>query len=563
MTTGTDTSEVDVELSRMLDNLRYLCMGPDGLIIEKYEHYKEQILSVYSSERLDDDDEQDDEESMTPVNQPSLPIVSSGPMNSAWPMISHDNHHTGLSPYKTNNISIEKWRIYFTDWFEEHPVIDNDGIIYCGGSYNAQKWYLFAIYPNGTIKWKYKTGGLIWRNAPAIDEDGTVYIGTWDCKIYAFNPDGTLKWKSKGTSGSISVSPAIAEDGTIYFGTLWGMGSGGHIYAMYPNGTIKWNYKTGYAVNSDPAIGDDGTIYIGSCDNFLYAMNPDGTLKWRFKTGDWVNAHPAIGDDGTIYISSYDNTLYALWPTNGTLKWKVGNAGDEGGPAIGADGIIYVPDEKLTAVYPNGTVKWRKDLGPTGDWSAPAISNDDIIYVGAGTFIFAVDLDGNILWKKKLTKRWVESSPCIAKDGTVYIGSAQQVGGCLHAFGTQESNEPPTIPSITGPSEGKADREYDFTFKSTDPDRNPVSFYIEWGDGTTTGWTMEYYSGEKAEYSHSWSEKGNYTIRAKAKDTFGLESDWAQFEIGIIKKSKSTNNILFWRLIGQFPMLQKLLFFIS
>ena len=53
MTAGINTdSEVDVELNRMLDNLKFMCMGPDGLIVEKYEYYKEQILSMYSSERL-------------------------------------------------------------------------------------------------------------------------------------------------------------------------------------------------------------------------------------------------------------------------------------------------------------------------------------------------------------------------------------------------------------------------------------------------------------------------------------------------------------------------------
>ena len=57
MTTGinADTSEVDVELERMFDNLRFMCMGPDGLIVEKYEHYNEQFLKPYSSDNNNDE----------------------------------------------------------------------------------------------------------------------------------------------------------------------------------------------------------------------------------------------------------------------------------------------------------------------------------------------------------------------------------------------------------------------------------------------------------------------------------------------------------------------------
>jgi len=77
MTTGLDTiSEVDVELIRMLDNLRFMCSGPDGLIVEKYEHYKEKILRMYSSE--EGAVELDYKESITQVEQPSVPIVTSG-----------------------------------------------------------------------------------------------------------------------------------------------------------------------------------------------------------------------------------------------------------------------------------------------------------------------------------------------------------------------------------------------------------------------------------------------------------------------------------------------------
>jgi len=566
LTTGLDTEtvEVDVELERTLNDLRFMCTSPNGFSRVKYEHYKEQLLKLYSSDCSKDDliIVSETKELVTPVEHPSSHIASSiGPIDSPWPIKCHDLHHTSQSQYSTVDTFVEKWRFYFTGWLEDTPVIDSDGTIYCKGAYNHLDRYLYAIYPNGTEKWKYKTDGLIHGSSPAINEDGTIYIGDWGSRLHAINPDGTLKWKFN-SEDDIASSPAIADDGTIYFGT---MGAGCNIFAVNPDGTEKWRYPTGYYITSDPAISDDGTVYIGSGDNYFYAMNPDGTLKWRFKTGDYIKGPPSITDDGTVFIGSWDGYFYALYPNNGTMKWRCSiGGGSETNPSIADDGTIYIGGNKLYAVYPNGTKKWSFSLGGGHiHQSSPAISSDGTIYFGTDDsgYFYAINPDGTEKWRKKITSRWVESSPSIADDGTVYIGSSQEVGGYLHAFGPQESNDPPTAPSITGPSEGKVNTEYDFTFKATDPDRNPVSFYIEWGDGETTGWTKDYNTGEQVIYSHTWTNGGNFTIRAKAKDTFGLEGDWATFEIGMKSKDKATNNMLLWRLIERFPLLQKISIF--
>jgi outer membrane protein assembly factor BamB len=44
-------------------------------------------------------------------------------------------------------------------------------------------------------------------SSSAIGIDGTVYVGSQDTYLYAINPDGTMKWKFKG--GSFESSPAI------------------------------------------------------------------------------------------------------------------------------------------------------------------------------------------------------------------------------------------------------------------------------------------------------------------------------------------------------------------
>src|SRR5262245_52397909 len=55
-------------------------------------------------------------------------------------------------------------------------------------------------------------------SSPAIDQNGTVYFGTWKGTFWAFNTNGYYKWVFN-TGSEIKSSPAIAEDGTIYFGS--------------------------------------------------------------------------------------------------------------------------------------------------------------------------------------------------------------------------------------------------------------------------------------------------------------------------------------------------------
>jgi outer membrane protein assembly factor BamB len=158
----------------------------------------------------------------------------------------------------------------------------------------------------GKKKWSYPTGNSV-NSSSAIGSDGTIYIGSNDNYLYAINPDGSLEWKYETGGGLESSSPAIGSDGTIYFG------SGDNcFYAVNPNGTLKWKYETGNWIVGSPAIGSGGTIYFGSGDNYLYAVNPNGTLKWKYETGDHLRSSPTIGNNGTIYIGSGDFNFYAM-----------------------------------------------------------------------------------------------------------------------------------------------------------------------------------------------------------------------------------------------------------
>ncbi len=219
---------------------------------------------------------------------------------------------------------------------------------------------LFAVNPDGTVKWSFDTGGE-GESTPAIGEDGTIYVGGWGA-VFAIYPNGTQKWRfdTSDSDARIASSPAIDETGTIYIGS-WKRVSmhetHGSLLALYPNGTKKWEYDTNCGIFSTPSIGDDGTIYVGTdgvwppseYKGIFYAFYPNGTKKWEYDTNGFIFGSPAISADGTIYItcrgSAGPGKLFALSP-DGTEKWSI-EISDQYeltglSPSIDNRGIVYV-----------------------------------------------------------------------------------------------------------------------------------------------------------------------------------------------------------------------------
>ncbi len=485
-----------------------------------------------------------------------------GLMDSAWPMFSHDARHTGHSPYgKSGTWWKEKWETTIGGLVYSSPAIDKNGTIYIG-SYDR---YFYAINPNGTQKWRFKTGEGI-ESSPAIAADGTIFIGSNDGHLYAFYPNGTKKWSLVIGVSLVYSSPVIDEEGNIYVASV----RGNNICAVYPNGTKKWDFHTGNRIYSSPAL-DDDTVYCGSHDGFFYAIyKNNGTLKWRFNTGNWCGGKGAtIDDDGTIYFGHVEGYFYALH-SNGTLKWrlKLGN-NVVSSPAISADGTIYVAayqdwdNANIYSINPDGTINWKYYIDTDYVSTSPAIDKYGIIYFGGWNgILYALNPDGTIRWSYKALDA-IFSSPAIGEDGTIYFGShTDNFIAKLYAIEPVEGNSPPEKPNIDGPTQVKLFKEYTYTIVTTDPDGDKVSYYVDWGDDTNSGWTELSSSGVPVTLKHRRRYVGiNWAIvKVQARDENGAWSDWMRLQVNIKPRDRATNNWL--RFFDMFPILQRILNYI-
>ncbi len=78
-----------------------------------------------------------------------------------------------------------------------------------------------------------------------------------------------------------------------------------------------------------------------------------------------------------------------------------------------------------------------------------------------------------------------------------------------------------------------------------------ISYYIDWGDSTNSGWIGPNQSGAQVVVSHTWTKRGTYTIKVKAKDLQNAESGWGTLNIKM-PKSHTQNSLLFMHFFEKF-----------
>ena len=242
---------------------------------------------------------------------------------------SHDAH---LYAVNTADGSV-KWMHQTGSGVFSSPAVAPNGTIYVG-SWDSTLHAVTDAGDHADVKWidggvGHEYLGIGGWSSPALGTDGTVYVGG-STGLFAVTPEGVVKWVHKtpplcgeGECTEVQSSPAVGADGTIYVGFC-----DNTLHAVTDEGdhaVVQWTYGTGGSVNctadprggggaggSSPAVGADGTVYIGSTANILHAVTPQGDKKWTYETGDWVRSSPAVGADGTIAIGSQDGFFYVF-----------------------------------------------------------------------------------------------------------------------------------------------------------------------------------------------------------------------------------------------------------
>jgi eukaryotic-like serine/threonine-protein kinase len=346
-------------------------------------------------------------------------MVSDASSNlSFWYMFRSDRRHSGKSPFGRNIQGKFLWCFNANSEIRSSPALSNDGTIYFG----ANNGKLYAVTPDGDLKWSFQTAGKI-VSSPSINRDGSIYAGSNDTYLYAVDPEGHLLWRFK-TYGRLRSSPCPGPDGTIYIGSY-----DHYFYAIKRDGTLKWRVNLAGYLEATPAIADDGSIYIASLGAFdsesiLYKIDNRGNVEWYYEIPTAIKSSPCISRDGHIFVAGMDGGLYSF-DAHGNLRWNF----QAEGPIIscpltdsGSSIIICSQDRNIYSIDPKGKLLWKYQAYSSID-SSPAMSANGSVFVGGDdSFIYAISQTGQLLWRIKCGDK-IRSSPAIGENDVLYVGS--------------------------------------------------------------------------------------------------------------------------------------------
>ena len=92
---------------------------------------------------------------------------------------------------------------------------------------------------------------------------------------------------------------------------------------------------------------------------------------------------------------------------------------------------------------------------------------------------------------------------------------------------TKVSDKPNKPSKPDGPNLGAVGIEHTYTTSTTDPNGGYLKYCFDWGDNSFD-WTEWIHSGNNASLNHKWEQPGEYEIKVKARDQYGLDSEWSE-----------------------------------
>ncbi len=510
-----------------------------------------------------------------------------------WPMFQHDPQNTGYTTSKgpdTNNVL---WVFTASNNYGlfSCPTIVDDRV-YIGGAgvtplrfdFNGSLYCLDAN--TGSLLWRHKYPIHISVQATPVIVNGTVFVGLYNWEgnvggVYCYNAlDGSMLWKNENI-GNVEHAPTVVN-GKLYI-------HGNQLYCLETaTGAVLWNCSVG---SGCPAV-VNGKIYtsksglVKKCVFCLNASTGDILWSWKNPLGHGVKCSPAIvnnkiyfgtqGHGSTIPGSSWiPGAMFCLNAENGTIIWQSKVRQDfANSPAI-YDGKVFIGSMKYMGQNffmfycfdaESGEVLWERKISYLPGFmnppfpSSPAVT-DGKVYVGipdrfsCKIYCFNTTTGENI-WSYKY-HGWLPMTrdPAIA-DGQLYIpfGTTFRRDGMIYCF-ADINPDAPYAPMISGPGTGSPREKYNYTITTTDPNGDDVYYYVSWGDGITEEWIGPFPSGEEVIVNHTWSEKGKYEIRIRAKDNDGLRSALGSLKVSM-PKNKPVNfnfDLLSW-LFERFPL---------
>ena len=321
----------------------------------------------------------------------------------------------------------------------------NGGTLVWPGRSNGLGGFLRGFdIATGGVSWTFPLSNIYWDwsepFSPAADNQGNVYVSTWDRRLYRIEPSGP--W-SDYTPWAPSTAYVVGDEvvppggnGYIYRCTIDGTSGAGQpawtttvgdtfggpgplpfwvCSAKTDNAKVAdgWPYIKGVGgdVSGAPVMGPDGTVYIGgtgdgALDYYFRAVTDIGTARWATSfPAEWLvslDMHKeggneyvyGLGDQGRIEKWDVANEVFlgGVWPlVPGGTMWGITGVSNQqiALATYGANQYVHIIDNggRLWYVKSDGTTnalpRYEPDVSKnwSKSWGGPAIDSSDNLYM--------------------------------------------------------------------------------------------------------------------------------------------------------------------------------------
>ncbi|MBN1861319.1 MAG: PKD domain-containing protein [Candidatus Thermoplasmatota archaeon] len=318
-----------------------------------------------------------------------------------------------------------------------------------------------------------------------------------------------------------------------------------------------------YDIGATGETGANGN-FGAECDGtYLYSTRWASALIHRYnKNGDLVEEFSILGVSGLRDLT-YDGTQYMYGGAGGGTIWKMDfitkTLVNTITGSFQARAIAYDTDLDILYVANWGDTVWKIDalsgaaigvfnlgmtITPSGFAYDPSGPYLWVFDQGSGAVIYQWDLDAGAM----TGYTYDVNNDVGSGDGTagglwagfLYEKALFVLGGCLQDSSTGGTDwlfgyelwgyipsNPYTPSEPSGPTIGTIGVSYTFTGVTTDPQGEDLFYKFNWGDGNYSAWVGPVASGTPQSASYTYNAPGTYTVKVKAKDVNGGESDWS------------------------------------
>ncbi len=190
-----------------------------------------------------------------------------------------------------------------------------------------------------------------------VVEDGTVYAGNEDHKLYALDAaTGALRWQFTADD-AVSTAPLLVNN-VIYFGT-----ASGDVFAIDRQSHAQvWKTSTPGAITSAPRLFNE-TVVVATAGRHLVGLDAaSGKAKWDFATPGVLH-HPPVMYQGVLLASGGlgGGNVFGVRMQDSEVVWQVPVRGD-------TESTLAVAEQHLYVLSGSGGVT----VFDLGDWARPA-----------------------------------------------------------------------------------------------------------------------------------------------------------------------------------------------